>query len=58
MWIWEIAVVGVGDGQCRHDCPLFFELIIFDCDGVLVDSESITQSSHAHVLTASRLSDD
>jgi beta-phosphoglucomutase-like phosphatase (HAD superfamily) len=29
-----------------------FELIIFDCDGVLVDSESIINQAHAHVLTA------
>ena len=29
-----------------------FELIIFDCDGVLVDSEPIINQAHAHVLTA------
>jgi len=29
-----------------------FELIIFDCDGVLVDSEPIINRAHAHVLTA------
>jgi len=29
-----------------------FELIIFDCDGVLVDSEQIINRAHAHVLTA------
>ena len=29
-----------------------FELIIFDCDGVLVDSESIINQAHAQVLTA------
>ena len=29
-----------------------FELIIFDCDGVLVDSEPIINSAHARVLTA------
>jgi HAD superfamily hydrolase (TIGR01509 family) len=28
-----------------------FELIIFDCDGVLVDSEPIINRAHAHVLT-------
>ena len=28
-----------------------FELVIFDCDGVLVDSESIINQAHAHVLT-------
>jgi beta-phosphoglucomutase-like phosphatase (HAD superfamily) len=28
------------------------ELIIFDCDGVLVDSEPIINRAHAHVLTA------
>jgi HAD superfamily hydrolase (TIGR01509 family) len=29
-----------------------FELIIFDCDGVLVDSEPIINRAHAQVLTA------
>ena len=29
-----------------------FELIIFDCDGVLVDSEPIINRAHARVLTA------
>jgi len=29
-----------------------FELVIFDCDGVLVDSEPIINQSHANVLTA------
>ena len=29
-----------------------FELIIFDCDGVLVDSDPIINRAHAHVLTA------
>jgi beta-phosphoglucomutase-like phosphatase (HAD superfamily) len=28
-----------------------FELIIFDCDGVLVDSEPIINRAHAQVLT-------
>jgi beta-phosphoglucomutase-like phosphatase (HAD superfamily) len=29
-----------------------FELVIFDCDGVLVDCEPIINRAHAHVLTA------
>jgi HAD superfamily hydrolase (TIGR01509 family) len=29
-----------------------FELVIFDCDGVLVDSEPIINQAHAHILTA------
>ena len=28
-----------------------FELIIFDCDGVLVDSEPIINRAHAELLT-------
>jgi HAD superfamily hydrolase (TIGR01509 family) len=28
-----------------------FELVIFDCDGVLVDSEPITNGAHAELLT-------
>jgi phosphoglycolate phosphatase len=29
-----------------------FELVIFDCDGVLVDSEPIINRAHAELLTA------
>ena len=29
-----------------------FELMIFDCDGVLVDSEPIINQAHANMLTA------
>jgi beta-phosphoglucomutase-like phosphatase (HAD superfamily) len=29
-----------------------FKLVIFDCDGVLVDSERIINQAHAEVLTA------
>ena len=29
-----------------------FELVIFDCDGVLVDSEPIINQAHANLLTA------
>ena len=34
-----------------------FELVIFDCDGVLVDSEPIINRAHAELLTSLRLSD-
>jgi beta-phosphoglucomutase-like phosphatase (HAD superfamily) len=33
-----------------------FKLVIFDCDGVLVDSEPIINRAHAEVLTALRIS--
>ena len=36
---------------------LSFDLVIFDCDGVLVDSEVISCRAHAATLDASRLSD-
>jgi beta-phosphoglucomutase-like phosphatase (HAD superfamily) len=29
-----------------------FELVIFDCDGVLVDSEPVINRAHAELLTA------
>ena len=29
-----------------------FELVIFDCDGVLVNSEPIINRAHAELLTA------
>ena len=34
-----------------------FDLVIFDCDGVLVDSEVISCRAHAEALTRARLSD-
>jgi HAD superfamily hydrolase (TIGR01509 family) len=35
----------------RHDNNLHFDLVIFDCDGVLVDSEVISCRVHADILT-------
>jgi len=35
----------------RHDDNPNFDLVIFDCDGVLVDSEVISCRVHADVLT-------
>jgi HAD superfamily hydrolase (TIGR01509 family) len=35
----------------RHQTIDHFDLIIFDCDGVLVDSEVISSRAHAQILT-------
>lgn len=44
--------VGVGPGEeTRRNNVRDFDLIIFDCDGVLVDSEVISCRVHAEVLT-------
>src|SRR5215475_3155603 len=40
------------DSNFRKRNKLAFDLVIFDCDGVLVDSEVI--SCHAHAVTLSR----
>jgi HAD superfamily hydrolase (TIGR01509 family) len=37
--------------EARHCRSRVFDLIIFDCDGVLVDSEVISCQAHAEVLT-------
>jgi hypothetical protein len=42
-------------GENRQLVPMSdrrFDLVIFDCDGVLVDSEAIINRAHAQVLTA------
>jgi Haloacid dehalogenase-like hydrolase len=42
-------------GENRQPVPMSdrrFDLVIFDCDGVLVDNEPIINRAHAQVLTA------
>ena len=45
----------IGGPPQGHSVPMIgnhFDLVIFDCDGVLVDSEPIINQARAHVLTA------
>ncbi|WP_194273836.1 MULTISPECIES: HAD-IA family hydrolase [Rhizobium] len=47
----DVHLTDAGELVVIHDATLDLDLLIFDCDGVLIDSESISARTLAHAVT-------